>query len=332
MRAAYIAVVLIAIGAGAGGIRAAVSDAGPAGVAPKPALPGPAAGIGGLTAQPKQRGNPIRLAQLQKQNSKDATKFNWQATSGNPSVAPFKWTGLLQIPTLDDPNIYTQCTGQFITQNVVLTAAHCLEDPSIPKGPWPKPSSGTFMLQYQNGDASQTFKIVCGATTPTWTKELTSWNGVQHDFAMVLVDGTSPTGHIPYALDWKGKYDYAFRVGYPQDILSGSFVEFAPGIIFFGDEIPFSPTAKFGGPPQLPGAVVQWGPITDATHGMSGGGWVVNMDDEDKDGNNILIAVTSSGPIEPNSDIPIFPGGTWAAYLTSAEFNPLLQYVSGGCK
>jgi len=27
-----------------------------------------------------------------------------------------------------------------------------------------------------------------------------------------------------------------------------------------------------------------------------------------------------------------YPGGEGAAYLTAAEFNPLLAYVSGGCK
>ena len=30
-----------------------------------------------------------------------------------------------------------------------------------------------------------------------------------HDFGMILVDRDSPTGVMPYALDWKGKVTYA---------------------------------------------------------------------------------------------------------------------------
>jgi hypothetical protein len=327
MRAKYAAVALVAVMAGASAIRAGAIDSDSSAIHLK-AAPGATARAKQMLVQAAPQNGPSPLSKT----PKPRTKFNWQATSGNPSVAPFKWAGLLQIPTLKDPNIFTQCTAQFITDTVILTAAHCLQDPGTPKGPWPNPSSGTFMLQYQNGDASKTFKIVCGAANPLWAKELTSWSGVEHDFAMVLVDGTSPTGHISYALDWRGKYDYAFRIGYPQDILSGSFIEFAPGIVFPGNSIPFAETTKAGGPPQLSNAVVQWGPITDATHGMSGGAWIANLDEGEGFGKNVLIAVTSSGPQEPNSEIPIFPGGTWAAYLTAAEFNPLLNFVSNGCK
>jgi len=311
MRIVWAVVALIALIAGATGIRASVT-----------------LGVSAPPVQAKRFGSTFQLVQAKK----PLTKFNWKATSGNPSVAPFKWAGLLQIPTLKDPKIFVQCTAQFITDNVVLTAGHCLQDPATPNGPFPDPAAGTFTLQFQNGDGSKTFKIVCGATNPLWTQQLAGWNGVEHDYAMLLVDGTSPTGHISYALDWKSNYQYAFRIGYPQDILSGSFIEFAPGIVFFGDELPFAVTTKIGGPPELPNAVVQWGPITDATHGMSGGAWIVNMSDDEAAGKNVLIAVTSSGPQEPDSQIPIYPGGTWAAYLRAAEFNPLLQFVSNGCK
>ena len=327
MRFLSIAVALGAAVAATGNLRALGLDDAAAGISPKPNVTAPAAAP--LTPPPANAADrPIRLAQARQPKN----GLGWQATSGNPTVAPFKWAGLLAIPTLDDPDTQTLCTGQFITPNVVLTAAHCLQDPSTPKGPWPNPSTGTFMLQYQNGHASQTFKIVCGAANPLWAQKLAGWNGVEHDFAMLLVDGTSPTGHMSYALDWKGRYAYAWRIGYPQDILSGSFIEFAPGIVFFGDSIPFAETGKLGGPPLMSNAVVQWGPITDATHGMSGGAWIANMDEDNDAGSNVLIAVTSSGPIVPNTSAPLFPGGTWAAYLTSAEFNPLLDYVSGGCK
>jgi hypothetical protein len=77
--------------------------------------------------------------------------------------------------------------------------------------------------------------------------------------------------------------------------------------------------------------VMQWGPVTDATEGMSGGAWVANISQTEGAGKNVLIAVTSFGATT-QSGTPLFPGGTFAAYLKAAEFNPLLSYVSNGCK
>jgi hypothetical protein len=81
----------------------------------------------------------------------------------------------------------------------------------------------------------------------------------------------------------------------------------------------------------VPNLVVQWGPVTDATQGMSGGAWVAHPDPLENNDTNVLIAVTSFGPVT-KSGHPRFPGGTFAAYLTAAEFNPLLQSVENGCK
>src|SRR5579862_5916602 len=87
-----------------------------------------------------------------------------EATSGNPSVAPFKWAGLLIVPDPSDknPNAIDLCTGDFIPPNVVITAGHCLRDiGEKPAGPWPDVSKGTFWLQYQN-ESGTPFKIICG--------------------------------------------------------------------------------------------------------------------------------------------------------------------------
>ena len=80
-----------------------------------------------------------------------------EATTGNPSLAPLKWVGLLAIPdpTDKDPRSIVECTGQFIKPNVVLTAAHCLRDlADKPTGPWPDVTKGTFWLQYQNQEGA----------------------------------------------------------------------------------------------------------------------------------------------------------------------------------
>jgi len=261
-----------------------------------------------------------------------------EATSGNPSVAPFKWAGLLIIPspTPKDPNAGGLCTGQFIAPSVVLTAGHCVRDlPSNPLGPWPDVTKGVFWLQYQN-QAGMPFKIVCGEVNPLWSmpqnyaslsandQDAAFYAATQHDFAMLLVDGKSPTGTMPYALDWRGQYSRASRIGYPGDILEGTVIQKAPGIVFPADALPF-------GAASSPNLVVQWGPVTDATQGMSGGAWVAHPDPGEGQGHNVLLAVTSFGPVT-RTGRPRYPGGTFAAYLTAAEFNPLLQSVENGCK
>ena len=140
----------------------------------------------------------------------------------------------------------------------------------------------------------------------------------EHDFALVLVDGNSPTGTMPYALDWKGKVKIAVRVGYAGDILDGEIVQQAEGIVFFANSIPMFPES----PPNL---VVHWQSVTDLNQGTSGGGWITNFSTEEASGKNVLVAVTSFNDED-------YPGAVMGAYLTAAEFNPLLAYVSNGCK
>jgi hypothetical protein len=275
-----------------------------------------------------------------------AQSLSPEQTMGNPSQPPYKWAGLLIIPspTAQHPNESFLCTAQFIRPNVLLTAGHCLKDlPSNPTGPWPDATKGAFYLQYQNG-AGTKFNIVCGEANPLWTyppnyasmtpaqQQTAQTSAQQHDYAMILVDKNSPTGVMNYQLDWKGKYTFADRVGYPGDILDGTVIQDAPGVIFFSDAIPLGVNSS-------PNLVVQWGPVTDATEGMSGGAWVANSDDTEGPDKNVLIAVTSFGvslTVKPTLNLPgsvvsAYPGGTFAAYLTAAEFNPLLDDVSKGC-
>jgi hypothetical protein len=254
-------------------------------------------------------------------------------STGNPSVAPLKWVGRLvtPAPTKDHPNEVSECTGQFIAPNVVLTAAHCLRDlPDNPTGPWYDLTKQIFTLQYQAGVGSHTFKTICGKTNPLWTlpsnyaslksgpQNAAMEVASQHDFAMILVDGDSATGAMPYQLDWKGKVKRAVRVGYAGDILDEEVVQQSPGVVFFAGDIPLFKES-------LPNLVVQWQSITDFTNGSSGGAWIANFNTTEGPNNNQLVAVTSFGNAR-------FPGATFAAYLTAAEFNPLLSSVLNGCK
>jgi hypothetical protein len=140
----------------------------------------------------------------------------------------------------------------------------------------------------------------------------------EHDFAMLLVDGQSPTGVMPYLLDWKGKFGYATRVGYASDILNGQIIQKSGGAVFFADAIPILDKS-------YPDIVVQWAPTTELTSGTSGGAWIAKFNTTEGADKNELIAVTSFS-------FDNYPGGEGAAYLTAAEFNPLLDFVTKGCK
>lgn len=275
----------------------------------------------------------VACAAIAAGNASSNAQQNQPTSTGNPTVAPQKWVGRLvtPAPTAQHPNEVSECTAQFIAPNVLLTAAHCLRDlPDNPTGPWYDLTNQIFQLQYQAGVASQTFKTVCGAVNPQWTlpSNFSAMNTAQkndaiavasqHDYAMILVNGNSPTGTMPYMLDWKGKVNEVVRVGYAGDILDEEVVQRSPGIVFFANDIPLFDAST-------PNLVVQWQSLTDFTNGSSGGAWVANYNSTEGANNNKLIAVTSFG----NSS---YPGATFAAYLTAAEFNPLLANVQGGCK
>jgi hypothetical protein len=341
MRVHHLAVALIAVVAGAGVVRASMAGRDSNGTPVGPAIPramisgakaisvkpgSSAAGLSLLHRRPNVRPHDFRVGQIMPQGAQE------EATTGNPSLPPYKWVGLLVLPdpSPGHPNAIAECTAQFITPKVLITAGHCLRDlASKPTGPWPDVTKGTFWLQYQN-QSGIWFNTVCGATSPLYQlpanygsmtraqKNAAGLALIQHDVAMILVDGTSPNGVMPYALDWKGKVSWVRRIGYAADILNGQIIQQSGGMIFFADAIPMFDQS-------YPDMVVQWAPITNLTEGTSGGAWVANASPNEGPNKNILIAVTSS-------QLVAYPGGEAAAYLTSAEFNPLLQFVSNGCK
>jgi len=259
-----------------------------------------------------------------------------QAVTGqnNPSLAPFKWAGVLETPTNaeQEQNLgdAPYCTAQFITDSVLLTAGHCLNDlDDNPSGPGYDLTKASFILQYSDGNGVATFRVKCGRANPLWqypnnyTKMSKSdqdnvfWTTAQHDFAMVLVEGTSPTGHISYALDWKGKYTSAVLIGYPEDILNGNYIQQTGGSVLFGNGL----GAYYAHYPNL---VVHLGTSDQFTYGSSGGAWVAT---DPITHVPTLIAATSAFPKSKT-----LAGANFAAYLTAAEFNPLLKSVSNGCK
>jgi len=251
--------------------------------------------------------------------------------TGNPTVAPVKWVGLVMTKLAQKKIEY--CTGQFIAPRVVLTAGHCVKD--ISKNTWNDVNNMTFVLQFQNGEGSHVYKVVCTAALDAYAhpanyaslseddQQTADLAAHQNDYAMMLVDGDSLTGTMPWQGDWKGKWLGATRIGYPGDILDGEIVQQAHGIVFFADAIPIF--TSDGTAQSYPNLVVHWQRNTRITQGSSGGAWVVNFDPTEGKGNNIAISVSSFLMTD-------FAGAMFGPYLTAANMNALLQFTQSGCK
>jgi hypothetical protein len=257
-------------------------------------------------------------------------KINVRDT-GNPSVAPLKWAGM--VLTQLDQNHAEYCTGQFIAPRVVLTAGHCVKD--IDKNTWNDVNAMTFTLQYQNGEGSHVYKVVCTAALDAYShpadyssmsadqQTAADFAAHQYDFAMMLVDADSLTGKIVWQGDWKGNWVGATRIGYPNDILNGEVIQEAHGIVFFADAIPL--LTSNGNQQSYPNLVVHWQRNTKLTGGSSGGAWIANFDATESDKNNIAIGITSF-------DMPAFPGAMFGPYLSTQSMNALLQFTQKGCQ
>ena len=237
--------------------------------------------------------------------------------AGNPAVAPLKWVGLLVFKNAKGETF--SCTAQFIAPRVLLTAAHCVRDQAT--GEFYDTSNMYFFLQYQNDNWSDVYKVVCaghlGAYVPKLppsasddAKQEAFDNAMQFDYAMILVNHDSITGHFKVDTDWLGKHPAAYQIGYPGAIEGGMIIQRDLGLL----ALALSRSNE----------IILMHANPNMTQGTSGGAWISNFSTTESADANVVIGVTSFG-------MPVWPGITFGPYFRQESYGGLFDYVSKGC-
>lgn len=203
------------------------------------------------------------------------------------------------------------CTAQFISANVLLTAAHCVRDDNT--GLFFK--NFVFDLEYKAGGLLHRYGYRCAATKNGWVTAVAQNAGVDHydyDYAMILTTERSMTGWLGVSWNWRNSgFTTATKIGYPSGLQGGQIIQVDLGPLSFTnwDE---NIASLVHGKPQEQG-------------GTSGGAWIHDLAWSSGDQNkNHVISVSSHtrGGIESTIYGPYLDDG----------YKDLRDYTARGCQ
>ena len=187
--------------------------------------------------------------------------------SGDIGTRPLYWSGRLFADDADG-NGYS-CSAQFISDDVLITAAQCVRDNKT--GDFAQ--NVEFYLGYDRGDYVRRYTTNCMWTYDGWVS--TDPSRYLYDYAMIKVNGTSATGHWGTHRNWLGAYQRATKIGYPKGDREGEVIQVDRGPVHVADGI----------------VALRHGNKADP-HGSAGGAFVGDYTKRDGD-HNYVISVDS---------------------------------------
>jgi hypothetical protein len=223
--------------------------------------------------------------------------------AGNVKTYPLTMAGSLFFNEPNDkPGWGHACTAQFVAQNVILTASHCIQSEMPPYGYY---KNFAFSLQYQNGNFKHKYGYRCVANMKGWAQQGNAhW---LYDYAMILIDGASDVGWFGLEWNWQGKYNRATRLAYPKGDADGKVIQVDSGPLSVAD-----------------GIVELDHGNKHEQHGASGGAWIGDYSTDTRSNQDHVISVQSFSQDE-------FSGIAFGPFFNEG-IKTLLDYTKAGCR
>ncbi len=159
-----------------------------------------------------------------------------------------------------------RCTAQFVSENVVMTAAHCVRDKN---GTW----LDRFMFSMPGPETISQETAVCILTTDSWVQGSESEFNWAADQAFVVFESSLVDDHLELAEFESATFPIATAIGFPQNIGGGETLSAVTGFAFDANEL----GSRNGGLDESTALLVHHEPRFGL--GISGGAWLVGPRD-----------------------------------------------------